>query len=254
MTSRNSATPKRVILYGIHPVTETVRAGKRKVYAIFLAREDCVSADFRRIIDVGGGSIVVVGNHELTRLCESPNHQGVAAEVAPYPYCDLQDILEAETGAAACILALDQVQDPYNLGSIIRSAECLGAAGIVLTKNNSCAVTPTVEKTSAGATAHMRIARVVNMARAIDEMKTAGFWVYGMDAKAAHNLYSLKFGDKAAFVMGGEGAGLRRLVREQCDMTISIPLHGMISSLNVSHAAAIALSEFRQRFLREGAS
>ena len=247
MTSKDRANSKRVILYGVHPITETVAAGKRKIRAIFLAREDAVSAELRRMISVGGGQVITVGTHELTRLCGSPNHQGLAAEVDPYPYSDLQDILGVETGAAACILALDQVQDPFNLGSIIRSAECLGAAGIALTKNNSCAVTPAVEKTSAGATAHIRIARVVNMARAIDEMKAAGFWVYGMDSKGAQNLYSLKLADKAAFVLGGEGSGLRRLVREQCDMTISIPMQGRISSLNVSHAAAIALSEFGKR-------
>ncbi|MGC9028782.1 MAG: 23S rRNA (guanosine(2251)-2'-O)-methyltransferase RlmB [Desulfomonilaceae bacterium] len=254
MISKDRANSKRVILYGVHPVTETLVAGKRRVHAIFFAREDAVFAELRRIISLGGGHAATIGTHELTRLCGSPHHQGVAAEVDPYPYCDLQDIIGVDTGVAACILALDQVQDPFNLGSIIRSAECLGAAGIVLTKNNSCAVTPAVEKTSAGATAHMRIARVVNMARAMDEIKSAGFWVYGMDSRAAGNLYSLNLADKAAFVMGGEGSGLRRLVRERCDMTVSIPMQGRISSLNVSHAAAIALSEFQKRVLVGGAS
>lgn len=251
MTPRDRKHPKSVILYGTHPVTETIRAGKRTVRAVFLARDTTTCSELRAMVGEVGCQVSVVGPLELNRICGSPNHQGVAAEVDPYPYCALEELLAGEAVATSCMVLLDQVQDPFNLGSIVRSAECLGAAAIVITKNNSCAVTAAVEKTSAGATAHMRISRVVNMARAIKEIKRAGFWVYGMDSKAALDIYSSKLPHKVAFVVGGEGTGLRRLVREECDMTVSIPMCGRISSLNVSHAAAIALSEFRKTFFKK---
>ncbi len=246
MTLRDRTNSKRVILYGIHPVMETIKAGKRNVHTIFFGRQTSGPVELRDMVGKLGCRVLVVNPRELDRICGSPNHQGVAAEVDPYPYRALEDILGNEVGVACCLILLDQVQDPFNLGSIIRSAECLGAAAIVITKNNSCSVTAAVEKTSAGATAHTCISRVVNMVRAIHEIKEAGFWVYGMDSSAAHNLYSLKLPQKVAFALGGEGTGLRRLIREQCDMTVSIPMCGRISSLNVSQAAAIALSEFRK--------
>lgn len=249
MTSRNRTQSKCVVIYGIHPVTETIRAGEREVHAIFLARETSISPELRDMVRVLGCPLKVVGNHELTRICGSPNHQGIAAEVNPYLYWDLRAVLKRTSGVASCVLVLDRVQDPFNLGSIIRSAECLGATGIVITKNNTCSVTAAVEKTSAGATAYIPISRVVNLVRAIHDIKNAGFWVYGMDSKGTHDIYSLKLADKVAFVMGGEGTGLRRLIREQCDLIVSIPMYGKISSLNVSHAAAVTLSEFRKNIL-----
>lgn len=250
MRPRDRTHSKDVILYGIHPVTETIRAGKRKVRTIFLARESSASTELKDMMGVLGCHVSVLGDQELTRICGSPHHQGVAAEVDPYPYCVFEHVLDGTADTASCIILLDHLQDPFNLGSIIRSAECLGAAGIVLTKDNSCAVTAAVEKTSAGATAYLPISRVVNMVRAIREIKNAGFWVYGMDSTAPHSLYSSKLAHKVAFVMGGEGTGLRRLVREQCDITLSIPMCGQISSLNVSHTAAIALSEFEKSVSR----
>jgi 23S rRNA (guanosine2251-2'-O)-methyltransferase len=142
---------------------------------------------------------------------------------------------------------LDQIQDPFNVGSILRTAECLGAMGVAITKNSTCGVTPAVEKTSAGASAHIPVARVINLTNAIEHAKKAGFWVYGLDANATTNLYSADLAPLSAFVLGGEGSGLRRLVREHCDEILSVPIYGKVTSLNISHTAAIALSEYRRR-------
>lgn len=184
---------------------------------------------------------------ELVRLSGSPNHQGIVACADPYPYTDLTEILESISRSSECLIMLDQIQDPFNVGSIIRTSECLGAMGVVITKNNTCGVTPAVEKTSAGATAHISVARVVNLTNAIERAKNAGFWVYGMDANGTTDIYSVDLAPLSAFVLGGEGSGIRRLVREHCDDILSVPIYGKVASLNVSHTAAIALSEYRRR-------
>jgi 23S rRNA (guanosine2251-2'-O)-methyltransferase len=182
---------------------------------------------------------------ELTRLAGSPEHQGVVAEVDPYPYAGPGSLLERPN---ALIVALDQVQDPRNLGAVCRSAEAAGATGVVVPSRRAAAVTAAACKASAGAVEHLAVARVPNLADWLADAKQRGAWVYGADAGA-----SVAFGDadltgKMVLVMGSEGKGLRPRVAESCDLLVSIPVHGKVRSLNVAAAAAVLLYEAaRQR-------
>jgi len=204
-------------------------------------------SEFERLTASADWRVKSVSEAEIVRLSGSTHHQGIAAQVDPYPYTDLSEMLERARSRHGCLMMLDQIQDPFNLGSIIRTCECLGSLGVAITKNNTCGITPAVEKTSSGASAHISVSRLVNLTTAIESAKQAGFWIYGMDAKAREDIYSTDLAPLSAFVLGGEGKGLRRLVREHCDQILSIPIYGRITSLNVSHTAAIALSEYRRR-------
>jgi len=186
-----------------------------------------------------------LGASELTRLAGSPDHQGVVAEVDPYPYADPRAVLERPDGL---IIALDQVQDPRNLGAVCRSAEAAGAAGIVIPSRRAAAVTAVAAKASAGAVEHLPIARVTNLADWLGVAKEAGAWVYGAQSGADAPYTSADLTGKVVLVLGSEGGGLRRRVAESCDLLVSIPIRGRVESLNVSAAAAVLLFEAaRQR-------
>jgi 23S rRNA (guanosine2251-2'-O)-methyltransferase len=182
---------------------------------------------------------------ELERLCDSPDHQGVACEVEPYPYVDAEGLL---TDDEALVVALDQVQDPQNLGAICRSAECAGVAGVVLPERRSAEITAAVCRASAGAVEHLRVARVRNLTDFLTRARELGAWVYGAEAGAATLYSDLDYGGRTVLVLGAEGSGLRPRVRGACDQLVSIPQRGMIGSLNVSAAAAVLIYEtLRQR-------
>jgi 23S rRNA (guanosine2251-2'-O)-methyltransferase len=186
-----------------------------------------------------------VPGSELTRLAGSPDHQGVVAEVDPYPYADPGALLDRPD---ALIVALDQVQDPRNLGAVCRSAEAVGAAGLVIPSRRSAAITAAASKASAGAVEHLPVARVTNLADWLARAKDSGAWVYGADASAAAPYAQADLSGKLVLVLGSEGRGLRRRVAEACDLLISIPVSGRVASLNVSAAAAVLLFEAaRQR-------
>jgi 23S rRNA (guanosine2251-2'-O)-methyltransferase len=213
------------IVYGRRPVAEAER-GRRRVLRIVTA--DDASPD------------------ELTRLAGSPDHQGIVAEVEPYPYAD-PGVLAAAPDAL--VIALDQVQDPHNLGAVCRSAEAAGATGVVIPDRRAVGVTPAVCKASAGAVEHLAVARVRNLADWLESAKQrTGLWVYGAAAEAAEPYTSVDLKDPVVLVMGSEGSGLRPRVESMCDALVSIPLRGRAASLNVSAAAAILLFEaVRQR-------
>ena len=182
---------------------------------------------------------------ELTRLAGSPDHQGVVAEVDPYPYADPDSLLDPPD---ALVVALDQVQDPRNLGAVCRSAEAVGAAGLVVPARRSAAVTPVACKASAGAVEHLPVARVSNLADWLTAAKDSGAWIYGAAPGAPAPYVQADLGGKVVLVLGSEGRGLRRRVSETCDLLISIPVRGRVRSLNVSAAAAVLLFEAaRQR-------
>lgn len=184
---------------------------------------------------------------ELERLCGSPDHQGVVAEVDPYPYADPNALLQRPD---ALIVALDQVQDPRNLGAVCRSAEFAGAAGVVIPERRSAEVTAVTCKTSAGAVEHLEIARVRNLADWLDEAKSAGFWIWGADAEAKQAPWDVDLTGPTVLVLGGEGKGIRPRVASACDSSIALPNRGKLDSLNVSAAAAALLFEStRQRQL-----
>jgi 23S rRNA (guanosine2251-2'-O)-methyltransferase len=183
--------------------------------------------------------------HELTRLAGSPDHQGVVAEVDPYPYADVRGVLDHPN---SLLVALDQVQDPRNLGAVCRSAEAAGAAGVVIPSRRSAAVSAVAVKASAGAVEHLPVARVPNLADWLAAAKEAGAWVYGAESGATTPYADADLTGKVVLVLGSEGGGLRRRVAQSCDLLVSIPLQGQVESLNVSAAAAVLLFEAaRQR-------
>jgi 23S rRNA (guanosine2251-2'-O)-methyltransferase len=212
------------VIYGRRPVAEAQR-GRRRVRRVWTS--DDLSA------------------HELTRLAGSPDHQGVVAEVDPYPYADPREVVDRPD---ALVVALDQVQDPRNLGAVCRSAEAAGAAGVVIPSRRSAAVTAVAVKASAGAVEHLRVARVPNLADWLGIAKEAGAWVYGAQSGAKTPYAGADLTGKVVLVLGSEGGGLRRRVAQGCDLLVSIPLRGKVESLNVSAAAAVLLFEAaRQR-------
>jgi 23S rRNA (guanosine2251-2'-O)-methyltransferase len=212
------------LIYGRRPVEEAER-GRRRVRRTWRAPE--VSAE------------------ELERLCGSPDHQGVVAEVDPYPYAEAQALLERK---GSLIVALDQVQDPRNLGAICRSAEFAGAAGVVVPERRSAEVTATVCKAAAGAVEHLDFARVRNLADWLAEAKEAGFWVWGADAEADGPPWEVDLSGSTVLVLGGEGKGIRPRVASACDGLVALPRAGAVDSLNVSAAATALLFEaVRQR-------
>ena len=185
----------------------------------------------------------------LDRIAKTGNHQGVIAQVSEYLYCGLEDILAraAERGEDPFLIVLDGLEDPHNLGAIMRTAECCGAHGIVIPKRRSAAVTGTVAKASAGAIEYMLCARVSNIGQAVDQLKERGVWIAACDMDG-QNYTRQDLTGSLALVIGSEGAGISRLVREKCDFTVSIPMKGKITSLNASNAAAILMYEVvRQR-------
>ena len=178
----------------------------------------------------------------LDRLCGGENHQGVAALVAEKAYCTVDDILEIarERGEKPLIVVCDGIEDPHNLGAVIRCAECEGAHGIIIPERRACGLTPAVSKASAGAIMHMAVAKVPNIAQTIEKLKENGVWTYAAEADG-QDFYDTDFSGGCAIVLGGEDSGVSRLVRERCDYTVSIPMYGKLNSLNVSTAASVLL-------------
>jgi 23S rRNA (guanosine2251-2'-O)-methyltransferase len=245
---KQTVRPGRTIIYGVHPVIETLKAGRRQVQEVYLARDPSPHWGLDAVLEAAEIPLTRVSPNELITITGSSNHQGLAALVGPFPYIELFDLLSASADQPGPILILDEIQDPANLGSILRSGECLGAVAVVLSKDRSVAVTPAVEKTSAGAAAHVPLARVVNLVRAMNELKESGYWIYATDSRARDVCFVTDLTGRLAFVLGSEGKGIRRLVREKCDAALSIPMAGLVGSLNVSQTAAILLAEaLRQR-------
>ena len=222
------------VLYGRNPVSEALRAGRRRVHEVVVTKG--VAKDFPRAR--------VVAADVAAELAGTDAHQGVVAKVDAYPYADAHELLALD---APLIVALDEVQDPQNLGAIARTAECAGAAGLVIPERRSAEVTPAAAKASAGAVEHLPIARVRNLADFLADAKEAGLWCYGADGSAKTAYTQADWQGGLVLVLGGEGKGIRPRVRAHCDLLVSLPLHGRIGSLNVSAAAAILLYEAASR-------
>lgn len=176
-------------------------------------------------------------------------HQGVAARLLPFPYTSLQSIVARE---AELLLVLDGILDPRNLGALLRTAEGAGVGGVILTETRSAPLSPLAEKTATGATAHLPICQVENLARALSVIRESDYWLVGLVPDAPQSLYDLRLSRKIALLLGGEGKGLRSLTRQMCDCLVAIPMRGRVGSLNVSVAGAIALYEFFRRILDQG--
>jgi 23S rRNA (guanosine2251-2'-O)-methyltransferase len=232
---------KGEIIYGIRPVAEALRSKRREVHEVLDAVGDEVIASEAA---ARGVRLRRVRRERVEELAPGAVHQGVAARVASYPYSELAEILAAPD---PLIVVLDSVTDPRNLGAVLRAADGAGASGVVVPKHRAVGVTPAAAKASAGASEHVRVARETNLRRALDKIKEAGVWAYAAEGGAALAYTDLDLSGLIAFVLGSEGRGVRRLVREGCDGAVSIPMLGAVSSLNVSVAAAVLLFEARRQ-------
>ncbi len=243
------------MLEGRNAVTEALSAG-RTIDKLFVADGDTDRALARicAMAKQAGAVVVPTDRRKLDYMSATGAHQGVIAMVAAHDYASIDDILKKaqDAGEPPLIVICDELSDPHNLGAIIRTAECAGAHGIIIPKRRSVGLTAVVGKASAGALEYMPVARVSNIAAAIDTLKKAGVWVYGTAAGGDTTLYRADLKSAAAIVIGNEGEGMSRLVSERCDFKVSIPMKGSISSLNASAAAAIMLYEaVRQRSLTD---
>ncbi|HKM16868.1 MAG: 23S rRNA (guanosine(2251)-2'-O)-methyltransferase RlmB [Firmicutes bacterium] len=237
------------IVVGRQPVMELFRAGQaiNQLYVASGSRHGSI----RRILQLAKENNVPVKRvqpHLLDSMSPVKNHQGIAAKVAPVRYYELHDLLAMDKPKFYLVLA--GIQDPQNLGSLIRTAEACGVSGVIIPKHRACAVTPAVIRASAGAVSHMPIARVTNLASALGELKDQGCWIVGadMDGEACH---TQDLNLPLALVVGGEGRGLPRLVKETCDLLVSIPMHGSIASLNAAVAGGILLYEIARQMHRQ---
>lgn len=243
----------RELIYGRNAVYECLRAKRREVFKLLVAegaQEKGVLAQSLQLAASSGKRIPIqrVPRAQLDRVSEG--HQGVVAEVSGYPYAAFDDVLSRLT-RPPLFLVLDCVQDPQNLGALLRTAEAVGVEGVVIARDRAAEITPAVVNVSSGATEHLQIAQVTNIARALQTLKESDVWVIGLDASRAPGVQDYATVDlrgPLAIVVGSEGQGIRRLVRETCDVLVKLPMHGAVSSLNVAVAGSIVLYEtLRQR-------
>jgi 23S rRNA (guanosine2251-2'-O)-methyltransferase len=239
------------VIEGRNAVTEALRAG-RAIDKIFIAKGETDSAlgHIASKARAAGTVVVEADRRKLDSLSVTHAHQGVIALTSVKEYVSIEDILNIarERGEAPLIVVCDEISDPHNLGAIIRTAECTGAHGVIIPKRRSAGITAIVSKTSAGAVEHMAMARVPNITASLKELKNAGVWVFGTSAEGSSQLWQTDFKGPAAIVIGSEGEGMNRLVMENCDFLVSIPMAGRIGSLNASVSAAVVLYEaVRQR-------
>jgi len=241
------------VLYGLHAVEEAVKAGRRRFDHVLVARERH-DERLERLVALcreAGVRVRQESREELTQLAQTPAHQGVVALVRPQEFLTIEDIYAPPSpGAARLLLALDGVEDPQNLGALLRVADGAGVDGVLLTERRSAPLSPVAVKASAGAAEHLRMARVVNLVRALEELKRRNLWIIGLDERGQTDYDEFDFTGDCVLVLGREGAGLHELVRRTCDHLLRIPMAGGVSSLNVSAAGAVVLYEaFRQRRL-----
>jgi 23S rRNA (guanosine2251-2'-O)-methyltransferase len=241
------------VLYGVNPVRELLRAGGEGVSELWLAEGGARGAAFAELERLGrdaGAKVRHAPRPKLDRLAGTDRHQGIVAVVADFRYAEVEEILAAAaaSGRPALLVVLDGVEDPHNLGAIVRSAHALGAHGVLIPKDRAVGVTPAVAKASAGAIERCPVARVTNVAKALEDLKEAGIWSVALAADAEKPLGGLDLRGPTALVLGSEGEGIRPLVRRTCDLAAHIPMSGGIDSLSVSASAAVALYETaRQR-------
>ena len=233
------------IVFGRNPVMELLKSD-RTIDKLFVRRGDREGSITVIVAECLARKIPVieVDKAKLDSLAGGMNHQGVAAMAAMKDYCSIDDIFKIaeERGEKPFIVVADEIEDPHNLGALIRCAEGAGAHGLIIPKRRSAGLTSVVQKASAGALEHLAIAKVANIASALDELKERNVWVYGAEADGAP-VYDTKFDSAKAIVVGSEGFGISRLVREKCDFIVSIPMYGRVNSFNVSCAAAVILCE-----------
>ena len=239
------------IIAGRQPVIEALRAGTTIERIVFLqGAQGRILNDIRELAEKRGVPVTQVGKLEFRELAVNATTQGVVAVVASKSYVGVDRILEIgrERKEEGLILVLDEIEDPHNLGALVRTAECAGVHGVIIPKHRSAPVTSAAAKASAGATEHMAMAEVTNIVSTLEELKKEGYWVAGLDAEGDKLYTSIDYRGRIALIVGNEGRGIRRLVKEHCDYVVKIPLYGKIASLNASVAGALVMYEAaRQR-------
>jgi 23S rRNA (guanosine2251-2'-O)-methyltransferase len=239
------------IIYGIHPVEEALKSSRIQFQKILVGTQN-PHPPLQSLVALATAKqipVVWTTREDLERMARGRRHQNVVAILQETSYVDLQQILShwKKAGEKALILVLDSIQDPQNFGSLIRTALGCGVHGIVIPRDRAVGMTPAVVKASAGATAHVPIARVVNIATTLDALKEEGIWVYGASGEAKEHLYDLDLKIDLAIVLGAEGKGIRPLVKRKCDRLFSIPMKGTVSSFNVSVSGGMILYEVRRQ-------
>ncbi|MFD0675027.1 23S rRNA (guanosine(2251)-2'-O)-methyltransferase RlmB [Cohnella sp. GCM10027633] len=239
------------MIAGKHPVLEAMKAGRalNKIFLFNQAQKHLIQPIMEEA-KARGIVVQMVDKRKLDQLAPDMQHQGVVAQAAPIAYAEVEDLLAlaAERGEPPFIVLLDEIEDPHNLGSILRTADCTGVHGVIVPKRRSAGLTAVVAKTSAGAVEYVRVARVSNLVQTMEKLKEAGLWIAGADAGAPQSFHQTKLTGPIAIVIGSEGKGLSRLVREKCDFILSLPMFGNVNSLNASVAAGVILYEVvRQR-------
>jgi 23S rRNA (guanosine2251-2'-O)-methyltransferase len=229
-----------MVVFGIHPVLEALDSEEIKILRILVTRGKS-GKRLQQVIDRAreeGIPLHFETKEVLNRKSGTKQHQDVVAELSEVAYSSLEELLGTKP---RLLLLLDQVEDPRNLGGVIRTAEAVGAGGVLLPQRGSCGITPTVIKSSAGAALHVKICRIGNMVRAMERLKNEGFWLVGLDLRGEENMNQIDINLPLAVVVGNEQQGLRRLVREHCDYLVRLPMKGKLSSLNLSVAAGVLL-------------
>ena len=238
------------IIEGRNPVIEALRSDAD--IDTILINKDAAEGSMNKIIELAKEKNILVKNVDralLDRLSENKRHQGVIAEAMEYEYKDIDDIFEYAKGKNEMpfIVILDEVTDVHNLGSIIRSAECLGAHGLIIPKRRAARINGVAAKSSAGAIEYLPVCRVTNISRTLDLLKERGLWIYGADMEGDRYIYDEKYDVPVGLVIGSEGSGIGRLVKEKCDILVKIPMKGKINSLNASNAASIIIYEIMKQ-------
>jgi len=238
------------VICGIHAVEEAIKSGQRAFDHVSVAR-DRHDSRVQRVIDAcraGGIPVRFVAREQLDRLANGGRHQGVVAVTSEKRYSEVAEVITQRRGRHSLIVVLDGVEDPHNLGAVIRTADAAGADGIIIPERRASGVTATVARASAGAIEHLPIARVTNINRALEELKAENIWTVGLDERARQSYDAMDYNLDCALVLGAEGHGLHDLVRKRCDFLVNIPMLGKVPSLNVSVAAGVVLYEVvRQR-------
>lgn len=243
--SENAEQEQQELIIGRNPVLEALKSG-REIDTVYIAEGDMGGSLGLIAGKARDGGIVVknVNRRKLDAMCGGANHQGVAARAAAHEYAQIEDMLALakSKGEAPFVIICDEIEDPHNLGAIIRSADACGAHGVIIPKRRGVGLTYAVSKVSAGAVEYVPVARVPNLVAAIEDLKSKGFWIYGADIDGTP-WDKVDYSGSVALVIGSEGKGISRLVKEKCDFVVSLPMRGKINSLNASVAAGILMYE-----------
>ncbi len=243
-----------MIIYGKNPVLELLSNPSSEIEEIYFSRDD--ASDIEGLAKRRGVKTKMLSKEELTNLCDTNSHQGVAARIKDFKYSQVAEIVSGakEKQQQLLLVILDHLEDPQNLGAIIRTADVLGAHGVVIPKDRAASITPAVIKASAGAVSHLPVSRVTNLAVVIRDLKKQGIWIVGADSPSSQSVYDEDFSNiDIALVIGNEGKGIGHKIKSECDFLVSIPQTGKVSSLNASVAAGIMIYEIvRQRTQRAG--